>query len=234
MQSGSMRLLTAFVGLIGIGVLFGADDKPKFTIKEVMQKAHNGGLLNTIKDGKGTKAEKERLLELYTELGKNKPPRGAEAAWKQKCDVIVAAAKELALAKNEAAAKPAIDKLSMAVDCQACHSVHRRRMGQAPKGDGKYSISEVMQEAHAGQVNERLIDKVWTGRASKADKEQLVDLYSSLPLDKPVRGELVEWKERTEALLAAAKGVANGEKGAEAKLGKAANCVGCHSAHRAQ
>jgi hypothetical protein len=234
MRNGSVWLFTVFAGLLGIGVLFGADEKPKFTIKEIMQKAHNGGLLNTIKDGKGTKADKDRLLELYTELGKNRPPRGTEAAWKQKCDAIVAAAKELALAKNEAAVKPAIDKLSMAVDCQACHSVHRRRMGQAPKGEGKYSISEVMQEAHAGQPNERLIDKVWTGRASKADKEQLVDLYSSLPLDKPVRGELSEWKERTEALLAAAKGVANGEKGAEAKLGRAANCVICHTAHRGQ
>jgi mono/diheme cytochrome c family protein len=222
----------AAVLLAALGFALAADEKPKFTIKEVMQKAHNDGLLNKIKDGKGTKADKERLLELYSELAKNRPPRGDEKAWKQKCEAIVAAAKEVLAAKNELSARTGIEKLDMAVNCQTCHTQHRRRQGQAPPGDGKYSISEVMQTAHAGKENERLIDKVWSGRASKSEKEQLVELYSSLPLDKPVRGEIAEWKERTEALLAAAKAVANGEKGAEAKLGKAANCAVCHSAHR--
>ena len=234
MRNGSVVLFAILAGLVGIGVLFGADEKPKFTIKEVMQKAHNDGLLNTIKDGKGSKADKEKLVELYTELGKNKPPRSDEKAWKQKCDAMIAAAKEIALAKNETAAKSGIEKLNTAVNCQMCHAQHRRRQGRAPQGDGKYSISDVMQTAHSGEANERLIDKVWTGRATKQEKEQLVEYYTALPLDKPVRGELSEWKERTEALLAAAKAVANGEKGAEAKLGKAANCISCHSAHRAQ
>ena len=223
---------TGAVSLVAIGLVFAAD--AKYTIKEVMQKAHNDGLLNKVKDGKASKAEKDRLLELYTELGKNKPPRGDEKAWKQKCDAILAAAKEMVLAKNEISAKAGYDKLEMAVNCQMCHNEHRRRQGQAPKGDGKYTVSDVMQTAHAGKENERLIDKVWTGRATKSEKEQLVDLYSSLPLDKPVRGDLADWKERTDTLLAAAKAVANGEKGAEAKLGKAANCTNCHAAHRNQ
>jgi hypothetical protein len=227
-------LPSAVAFLLALGVLFAADEKPKYTIKEIMQKAHNDGLLNKVKDGKASKAEKDRLLELYTELGKNKPPRGDVKAWKQKCEAIALAARELAAAKTELVARAAVDKLDMAVNCQMCHSQHRRRQGQAPKGDGKYSISDVMQTAHAGKENERLIDKVWTGRATKSEKEQLVDLYTSLPLDKPVRGDPAEWKQRTETLLAAAKAVAASEKGAEAKLGKAANCTMCHAAHRGQ
>ncbi len=225
-------LSVAVASLFAIGLLLAADEKPKYTIKEIMQKAHNDGLLNKVKDGKANKTEKEKLLELYTELGKNRPPRGDEKAWKQKCDAIVAATREMAFAKNELTAKAGYDKLEMAVNCQACHGQHRRRQGQAPKGDGKYSISDVMQTAHAGKENERLIDKVWSGRATKSEKDQLVDLYTALPLDKPVRGDLAEWKERTETLLAAAKAVASGEKGAEAKLGKAANCTNCHAEHR--
>src|SRR5215475_8504564 len=49
------------------------EEKPKYTIKEVMKKAHtpDGGLLKKIVAGEATKADAEQLVELYTALGQN-------------------------------------------------------------------------------------------------------------------------------------------------------------------
>jgi len=40
------------------------------------------------------------------------------------------------------------------------------------------------------------------------------------------------WKEKTTALLTAAKDAEAGKEGAGAALMKAANCMACHSAHK--
>ena len=69
------------------------------------------------------------------------------------------------------------------------------------KGDkAKYTIKEVMQEAHKSG----LVRKVAQGKAEKADKEKLVEYYTSLPQNKPPKGDAKEWKDQTEAMLAAA------------------------------
>lgn len=67
----------------------------------------------------------------------------------------------------------------------------------------------------------------YTGRADTSEKEQLVERDSSLPLDKPARGDLGEWNQST-----ATKAAAHGAEGAEAKLGKGANCTLGHAAPR--
>ena len=50
--------------------------KPKHTIKEVMEQAHKGGLLNKVAAGEATADEKTLLLDLYVSLSENDPPRG--------------------------------------------------------------------------------------------------------------------------------------------------------------
>jgi hypothetical protein len=97
--------------------------------------------------------------------------------------------------------------------------------------DPAYTIKEVMNMAHGGGPNS-LYAKVASGKASKEDKDQLVDLYSALPGNTPSKGSEKSWKQKTNTLLEAAKAVAENKNGAASKLKSANNCQSCHSAHR--
>jgi hypothetical protein len=92
------------------------------------------------------------------------------------------------------------------------------------------SIEDVMKKLHKSKPS--LFTKVVDGKGSKEDNDLVVSLYEALAKDKPGKGDEKDWKERTDNLLAAAKGVAAGEKGAGAKLKAAADCKGCHSLHK--
>jgi hypothetical protein len=109
------------LGLFG-GFLAARDDKPKYTIEEVMEQAHKGkdALKNKAIEGKASKAEKEKLLELYMALGQNKPPMGDAKSWKEKTGALVSAAKAVVADEKDAGAK-----LKKAADCMACHKVHK-------------------------------------------------------------------------------------------------------------
>src|SRR5262245_47400938 len=98
----------------------GDKDKAKYSISEVMLKAHKGGLLTKVAAGKGDKADAEKLLEMYTELAKNKPPEGDAESWKKFTDGLVAAAK-VAVKGGPDAGK----RLKKAANCTACHKVHK-------------------------------------------------------------------------------------------------------------
>ncbi len=113
-------LVAAFAGLTVLGA---GDDKPKYDIETIMDKAHgekNDKLLKKILDGKADAAEKKDLLELYTELGKNKPPKGDAKAWKDKTSALVTAAKEVVDGKDKG-----IADLKKASSCMACHKDHK-------------------------------------------------------------------------------------------------------------
>src|SRR5262245_14736539 len=73
-----------------------ASEKAKYTIPEVMAKAHKGGLMKKVASGKASDAEKKDLVELYTALSKNEPPKGDAADWKTKTKALVEAATKAA------------------------------------------------------------------------------------------------------------------------------------------
>lgn len=101
------------------------DDKPKYTIEHVMEKAHKGGaksLIRKVLSGKASQEEKDKLVEYYTSLPKNKPPKGDLKSWKEKSTALLNAAKEVAAGKDGATAE-----LKKAVNCAACHKVHRKK-----------------------------------------------------------------------------------------------------------
>src|ERR1700674_3361284 len=87
----------AVAGFAGLSVRGEADDKPKYTIKEVMKKAHDkdDSLLGKVVAGKASDDEKKQLLELYVALGKNKPEKGDDKSWMTKTDAIVMAATDV-------------------------------------------------------------------------------------------------------------------------------------------
>jgi hypothetical protein len=113
--------MLAATALVALNMALAQDAaKPKHTIKEVMKAAHKDGLLKKVSEGKGTKEEAAKLVELYEALGQNKAPKGDAAAWKTKNDAILAAAKDLQAGKEGAAAK-----LATATNCMNCHRDHR-------------------------------------------------------------------------------------------------------------
>ena len=115
---------TLTLSLVGLsGVFTTAQEKkadPKFKIADVMKEAMKGGLCTKVAEGKASKEEMTTLVEMFTALGQNTPPKGEAASWKEKTSALVAAAKEC-VDKKEGAG----DKLKKAANCMACHSVHR-------------------------------------------------------------------------------------------------------------
>lgn len=97
-----------------------ADDKPEFTIKDVMAKSMKNKLTEKVAKGEGTAEEKAELVKLFTALGKNKPPKGDAESWKTKTDALLAAAKDVVAGKDGATGA-----LGNAMKCGACHGVHK-------------------------------------------------------------------------------------------------------------
>lgn len=105
--------------------------------------------------------------------------------------------------------------------------------GQADGGgkskEPKYKISEVMKQGMKGG----LCKKVAEGNATAAEKQTLIEMFEALHQSKPPRGNQAQWERRTKALLDAARKAATDESAGPA-LQKLANCMACHSQHKAK
>jgi hypothetical protein len=91
------------------------------------------------------------------------------------------------------------------------------------------SIKDVM-ALHKGK--DSLLNKVLAGMGTDDDHKKLVEAYEALAGLKPPKGDEASWKEKSAALVAAAKEVAEKKAGAVEKLKAATNCKGCHTAHK--
>jgi cytochrome c556 len=98
------------------------DDKPKYTIREIMKKAHSGktNLPKKLILGQINDDEKTKLIEYYEALGKNQPPKGSAEDWQKRTSKLLAAAKA---AMDGGQAEKA--KFRKAVDCASCHNAHK-------------------------------------------------------------------------------------------------------------
>ncbi|MDX1944090.1 MAG: hypothetical protein SFU86_01685 [Pirellulaceae bacterium] len=92
----------------------------------------------------------------------------------------------------------------------------------------KASIKEVMKVCMKGGLCKKVAD----GNASDDEKKQLVSLFTAMAAAKPPKGSDDSWKEKTTALVDAAKAAAEGKDGAGAALKAAANCAACHKEHK--
>jgi hypothetical protein len=112
----------AVVVFAGVTVFGAADEAPKYDIETIMKKAHDksSGIYQKAVANKASDAEKKELVELYTELGKNKPPKGDAKSWKDKTTALVSAAKEVADGKDAGVAD-----LKKAANCMSCHRAHK-------------------------------------------------------------------------------------------------------------
>jgi hypothetical protein len=106
---------TLALALVLAGGQADGQEKPKYKIAEVMAKAMKGGLCSKVAKGTATAEEKETLVELFTALHANTPPKGSEEGWKSKTKALLDAAK----AGDSKA-------LQAAANCKACHSEHKK------------------------------------------------------------------------------------------------------------
>ena len=96
--------------------------------------------------------------------------------------------------------------------------------------DKPKTIKQIMKTAHSAPKGEDpLCKKFGAGKTSDEENKTIILLYTDLTKDKPPQGDADVWKEKTTALLAAAKAVAAKDKGAADSYKKAVNCGGCHS-----
>ena len=95
---------------------------------------------------------------------------------------------------------------------------------EGAKDKAPLPIKVIMKKAHTGKPS--LLAKVTGGTADAAEKKELIALYTDLAANKCPKGDEKDWKERTQAILKAAK-----DDDAKA-LKKATNCQACHSEHK--
>ena len=97
----------------------------KDVIEEVMKTYHKApkGTDPTCKraaDGKATPEELKKLVIAYKSMAKTKAPKGDQASWKEKTATLLSAAEAM-----QKGAPDGIARYKQAVDCKACHSVHK-------------------------------------------------------------------------------------------------------------
>lgn len=94
------------------------------TIKQIMDKANKGpgALFKKVVSGKADASQKKQLLDLYSALGNDDPPKGGKADWNSRTATLTKAAQ--AIVDGDVGAIPALKKAS---DCKGCHSLHQNK-----------------------------------------------------------------------------------------------------------
>jgi len=111
-------LLTAFTAAFA----FAADDDPIEAAMKYAHKAPKGEkkICEKIVEGTATTEELTKTLELYKAACAAKPPKGDDAAYKEKFTKLVVATQDVIAKKDGATAA-----YKSAVNCKACHSEHK-------------------------------------------------------------------------------------------------------------
>lgn len=124
-----LTLGAAALGIIATCALLGttqaADSSDNDPIKVAMKTYHKApkGVDPVCKkavDGQATPAQIKELVAAYKSMAAAKPPKGDQASWKEKTSKLVAAAMAL-----EKGSPGAAEQYKEAVNCKACHSVHK-------------------------------------------------------------------------------------------------------------
>ncbi len=95
-------------------------------------------------------------------------------------------------------------------------------------GEKKIETKDVMKKAMKGG----LAKKVGEGKASDAEKKELVELFTALAANTPTKGNSEHWKTQTAVLLEAAKKSAAGDADGQKALLTAVNNTACTVCHK--
>jgi hypothetical protein len=102
-----------------------AADADETAIKKFMKTYHKAPkgvdpVCKRAADGKASADELAKLVAGYNLMANSKAPKGDDASWKEKTAKLLAAAQGLQKGEPEA-----VSKYKDAVNCKACHSVHK-------------------------------------------------------------------------------------------------------------
>ena len=113
--------LAVVAGFVCLPTIAADDDKPKYSIEDVMKKGMaKKGLLNKVVAGDASDEEKKTLHEMIVALGKNEPPKGDAESWKKLTGALAKQAKAVVDGTDGAEAK-----LKKAANCKKCHGEHK-------------------------------------------------------------------------------------------------------------
>lgn len=114
----TVTLLSIFTA----GFAFAADDDAIEAAMKYAHKAPKGEkkIGEKIIEGTATEDEIKKTLELYKAAAAAKPPKGDEAAYKQKFAKLITATEDVLAKKPNAQAE-----YKSAVNCKACHTDHK-------------------------------------------------------------------------------------------------------------
>ena len=99
------------------------------------------------------------------------------------------------------------------------------------------SVEDVMKAGFKGKDPslkgaDTIAGRIGAGTASESDLQLMVELTRDLARNKPPKGELASWTEKTSALKVAANELAAHQPGAIDAWKAAASCKACHSLHK--
>ena len=97
------------------------------------------------------------------------------------------------------------------------------------RGERGEGIERIMKRAFRG--DDSLVKRAAAGNVSKDEKQRLLDLMIALSQTRPPHGPMDSWKEKTAALVDAAKDLVDGVDGAGDRLSSAMACKACHRVH---
>lgn len=98
------------------------------------------------------------------------------------------------------------------------------------KSKASLSIEQIMEDGFEGK--ESLSARIAKGQGNEADFKKMAFLTKELALNKPSKGDLASWTEKTTALHAASESLVAGKPGALDGFKTAVNCKACHSVHK--
>ena len=91
-------------------------------------------------------------------------------------------------------------------------------------------VGDIMNDVFKGKTS--LVAKANKGEASKEDLAKVLEAWKKMAKEKPPRGEMASWKEKTAAGIKAAQALVDGKPNAADAFKKAANCKACHGDHK--
>jgi hypothetical protein len=115
-------MLSMMMGLVAgltVAGLRAKEKCPAHTTKEVMT-AVKGGLLKHVLEETATPEQRHIFLEYVKALPDNKPPKGDASSWQAKTRELIKATRAVVRGREGA-----IERLTKASNCKACHSVHK-------------------------------------------------------------------------------------------------------------
>ena len=107
---------------------------------------------------------------------------------------------------------------------------------EPPAAEKLLTINQIMVRAHLRPENRstrnHLDHKLIDGKATDAEKQELLDLYRQLTKLTPPKGDAKAFRKDAQALVDAVPAVIDGKEGGKEMLIKATDCKGCHAKYR--